>query len=938
MNIRSLYAIFMSLCITQAISAAIVITGNIEGPTSFDFSLGSYARSKGGNAFYVGALTDGTGGIYSLTGVGANMHVFEPFALETVTINNIADQPNPLFNKAISQISTFETQTSFGREVYFPMAVAQDSPADLFLVRDKRGDNVTMLAIANVKDATGATTQGIIDLEPFATEAILATVLPAATAQFGDPGSGVAVIKIEGATEGECTLPVLVQINADPASVLPSTTSAASPLDVTSASLKIGNDLVSIANAVDMHFSSHLRRFYVALQVQGGAGVNDGARALAIGYSNITLSFLPIAPDAVFTGADKIVGATGANTQVSINQVRTMYTTTGLDYLVVVGSNGSPATTQRFVYALPVVNTLATGSVDNAIQGALANVNADPVVISKAAANNSCQNAPQMVVGRAFVQAATQPDQVYTTASPQALVGGAQLPYGDITDINVIRDAVYVSVADGINNENPGIFYSQALFDDRGVIAAWTPWKRFAGTSDKAYALSYEPMFANTLWLTGASTATIQTAKRTLWGSGAVNGLANLVTVIQQLMPEASGGVQGFFNLPPVTPGLFDISLFIATGLKQVVLVESGQVIGGALIANTGDFQTDMQQFTSGEITTNFPVGVARVVSISGGVLDDLGSITAATLGVNTTTQQGYLFVGGVGGLAVLAQADGTGWSTLSGLGYNFTGLATGMRFIALGNYKFVRSLVYDGGFLYVLTDTQLDRIDIAASDFATQTLSVTTVATLDDLQANACGTMLNMLISGKFALIGASTGLFRVGNGADMQTAAGSSDVNWTQVAIPDGTNVVQYMQALSDSADPNSFAQGVGNVYINDAYRGYDIAQINRYIVADVTTAPITDTTITPFPDMAVKNILTSWRTYSNFRNITDVDGAALFLTSDRTLVTPTILLNESQALHSTPMPLDLACSAYISAVVRSSASGSLLVAGDFGLRVNE
>lgn len=936
MNIRSTYILCMSLFITQITSAAIVITGNTQGPTSFDFSVGSYARSKGGNAFYIGALTNSTGGIYSVAGVGASMNTFEPFALETVTINNVVNQPNPLFNKAISCLSTFETQTGLGRQIYFPIAVAQDTPADLFLVRDKRGNDVTMLGITNVKDATGATTQGIVDIEPFATEAILTAVLPNATAQFGDPGSGIAMIKISGTTEGESTQPVLVQINADPASILPSTSPAASPLDVTSASLKINSNLTSISNIVDMHYSAHLQRFYVALSLQGGPGINDGARALAIGYSDVTLSFVQIAPDAVFINADKIVGGTGANTRVSINKVRTMYTSTLLDYIVVVGSNGAPANTQRFVYALPIVNTIPTGSVNNAIQGALADVTVDPVIIAKTAANNSCQNAPSMVTARVFAQAATQADQVYTTASPQALVGGAQLPYGDITDINVIRDAVYVSVADGINNENPGIFYSQALFDDRGVIAAWTPWQRFAGTGDKVFALSYEPMLANMLWLTGSSNITLQTVKRTVWGIGAADGLANLVAIIEQLMPSTSGGVQGFFNLSPITPGLFDISLFIATGFKQVVLIESGQVVGGALIANTGDFQTDMQQFINGEITATFPVGMSRVVSISGGALDDLDSIIAATIGVNTITQQGYLFVGGAGGLAVLAQVDGSGWSTTNALGYNFTGLASGMRFMRLGDYQFVRSLIYDGGFLYVLTDTKLDRIDIAASDFATQILSVTTVATLDDLHATACGTMLNMLISGKCALIGASTGLFRVGNGANIATAASSTDINWTQIAIPEGSSVVQYMQALSNDANPNSFAQGVGNVYINDAYRGYDIAQINRYIIADVSVAPVSDATVIPFGDMVVKNILTSWRTYSNFRNIIDVDGAALFLTRDKTIVTPTTLFNESQL--STPIPLDFACGAYISAVVRSSASGSLLVSGDFGLRVNE
>lgn len=936
MNIRynhvlSLFLVSISLCL----SAAVVIEGDTSGATSFTFAVGPYARGGSGEAFYIGALNAGDSNNFSIARNLQGQLTFDPFAPATVTINGVANQANPLFNAAITQLSTFRTLLGQNRSVLLPMAVTAALPSSLFLMRDvPTTTNAFMLAVPNVKDVQSQTTTGIIGLEAFLQESIFAAVTPSASATFGDPNSGIAVIKVENVVIDEKAQAVLVQSNADPNTLLPETDPAASPLDRTSASLKINNDLISIDNALDMHFSERLQRLYVALSVQGGSNGSDGARAIAVGQlESGKLTFFKIAPDAVFTDSDEIVGGVGANTQVSIHKVRTMYSSTKLDYLIVVGGNGSPATTKRSVYALPLVNTLLTSNVDNTIQGTLANVNDAPIDIYSPAPQNSCNQSSPLLRTRAFVTAATEPGQIYVSGSEQAFVGGGLLPYGDITDINVYNDAVFVSVADPINSQLPGIFYSQALFNDSGVIIGWTPWQRVAGTTDPVYALSYQSMFGDLFWLTGQTALTINTAKQTLWGLGSTTGLADLVSLVSTLLPQSSGGVQGFFNLSPSAPGLFDISMFIATGLNQVILIESGEVTGGVLSPNGGDFSTDLQEFTDGEITVNFPVLNVRTVAISGGALSDLGPIIAATLGVNTVTNQGYLFVGGACGLAVLAQPNGTGWSTLTGLGKQFEGLADGMQFIALGDYSFVRKLIFDNGFLYVLTDTQLDRIDIAASDFATGTLSAVTVATLSDVAQKEIGTLLDVLVSGKCALIGSSTGLWRVGNGADIRTAIDSADAAWTQVSIPQGVPVVQYMQAISNSAVPNSWAQGVGNLYINDAYRGLDWAQVNRYTIADVATDPITDNTVLPLPDIVVEGILSPFREFSGFRNIIMYDGADLFSTRDRFQITPPIVYDWAFAL-----PLSIANGSIVSSMVRSSASGAWIVAGDFGLRVNE
>ena len=47
----------------------------------------------------------------------------------------------------------------------------------------------------------------------------------------------------------------------------------------------------------------------------------------------------------------------------------------------------------------------------------------------------------------------------------------------------------------------------------------------------------------------------------------------------------------------------------------------------------------------------------------------------------------------------------------------------------------------------------------------------------------------------------------------------------------------------------------------------------------------------------------------------------------------ISPPVVFN-----WATPLPLDIVNSSMVTAMVRSSASGAWLVAGDFGLRVNE
>lgn len=925
-----------------------VVPGDTSGTASFTFPLGTQAHSSSGTVIFVGALNAGQGKEYALSLWGSSNTEFTPWAPELATLNGIPDQPNPLYDAAITRLGMLD-QLDAGQmsTLRLPLAVTQALPANLYFVQDIRRtiigttatDSALTAAAEDIKDSTGVTTQEIIAVEGFEKEAIFAAVIPASGAGWGEPGSGIAVVQLQTEKIDDCPQTILAQINADPASTTDEP--LASPLDITSPAVSIGGDAAGFTDVVDLYYSDRLKRLYVALQVTGGAGSSDGARGVVVGrLVDKKLIFQPIAPDGVFTLQDKIVGATGAGVEISIEKVRTMTTTTGLDYLVVVGNVGTPGGTANQVYALPLVNSALY---DDPVQGTLADVSALPETFYT---NDTgvCTTLPQEFVRRAFVVPATQPDQVYTQTSVQALVAGASLPAGTITDINVSNDAVFVSVADPEANQLPGIFYAQALFDANGAIAAWTPWQRVAGTTDPVYSFAYRAPVGSFAWLTGQTSTTVDVVKESVWGLGSVDGLGNLVTTLNTVFAPACGGIQGFFDLPLTTPGLVDISLYIATGFKKIALVQSGETVAGTYEPATGNFSDDMQTFTAGEITQTFPIGNSRLVVISGGALDTIGAITAATLGVNGTTNEGYLFVGGASGLAVLAQPNGSGWPTVNALGPNFFGLQAGMVFTLLDDYSFVRKLIFDAGFLYVLTDTRLDRIDIAASDFATGMLSVVTLAFLDNV-GNECTTFFDVVISDVFALLATSNGLYRVGNDGDIQTAANGAAVGWISVPIPEGVPVVQQLQPISSNNLPNGLAKSNnGNLYILDAYIGLAFGQENRYVVQSVVSQPIDNDTIVPLPDIKVKGRLSPFTAFNQYVHLINFDGTDNFFARNRKLIKNSALRGAVSAWE--PMlfdrvvrvPLEIENYNYIVSMVRSSASGAWLVAGDFGLRVNE
>lgn len=943
-----LMPLLCALTATSCLHAKILLKGDdgAAATETFSFPIQEHATDALRSHFFVAAAPDqaGNSGTFAVAARSnsqphpdvINSDSFAGITPENVTLNGML-QANPLFDKGVKHLSLISNAGTFKMNDQ-PLVVTNDLPADVYLIEYFiNPNNVTMYSAENIFDATGTdTTSEIVGIEGTIGSAVtaagaFAAVTPNGGGNFGAPGSGIALISLATNADGKLGFN---QIDAGPGAPA-GTEKRAAAFDNTSPLIKFaGGDTTTILNSVvDMHWDADLQRLYIALQVD----TDGGSRGIVVGRVDSfgKMSFSAIAePGTIFTGTNKIVGAQTAGA--SINKVRTMRTSTGLDYMIVLGNVTGVGDDARDVFALPLVNYFTTqsgrpsvGVGNQALHGTLARKDALPT-------EEYTTGNPSLLIRRTFKDAATQTADLPTTSDDAALVGCGQLPAGDITDISILRDTVYVSVGVPATDQKPGIFYSTALLDDTGKIKGWTQWQRAAGTIDNIFGFCLEPKIGNFTLMSGTAANTVRTAHYTEWARGNEIGLQEVADITASELPADSAGVQGLFDFPATTPGLNNVSMLVTTGYKKVVITELAQVVSSVVCPLMGNFTVNKKVFTDGAVTETLPGGNPPLcVSITGGVLDDIGAIEAAEFAGIINFQGpdlGLLFVGGVGGLAVLTDSGDDGF--VNGLGHNFAGMTNDMSFKKVGNYHFVRKLIFDNDSLYVLTDTQLDRLDLTTTGFP-----ATTVATISNPSVTGDpASLLDVIISGPFAALATSTGLFRVGNNNDISSAATAADVGWTQVPINEGLMPVMRLFALTKTGREQDLANDPGgNLYVTNAHKGLDDAQVNRFCVK-LPIGEIDDTTMLPLPDIRVKGIPTSFFSFVSFREQFITDGTLMLHWRDRDVTLNPMLYNIPLSGNELAIPLSVDNANNIIRILRTSASGSWLVGSDTGLQINE
>ena len=901
-----------SQLITGDANSTTTTTSFAMGPHAFDLFGGPLANPT----MYIGANSAVADNSYAVARANTTKNTLEALAPASITLDAQTGQSNPLFGAKINFLKLNNDK---------PVVVI-DGNKKVFKYTSVMS-TLSMVSSANVTDTTKATTDRILALEAAngdRCQTFVACTPTTSGANFGATGSGIALIEYVG-TKANNSISYSYTLQNDGAAVA---------LDNSSTSIAIGNN-VTLANAVDLHWSGELQCLFIGLQAQAGASSGDGARSVVVGkiqsvtgQTYDTITFEKIAPDAAFTGNNQIIGTATANATVSALKLKTMLTSTQLHYLIVAGGNDVAGAVGNKVYALPLV------SGDNANKGHLA----------------TCSQAPTDTFGtgnlfssRTLNTAAATSSDLLTTSSAAAVVGAGNLPLNaneTITELFVAGDCVYVSIGTTSASDATGTFYAQAIIGNDGLIQNWTPWQRVSGFKGATFGAALDSNKGTYWYLTGANASNINTLKRTCWGTGSTDGLfggttsdesVGLIATITDLFPTANGGLFNLINTPKNNPAINDISLLVATGSGQVALINPAAAVAGDFSSALATSTNDVFPSTTSSTT---------IAAITGDNLTTLGPITATHFATNSSNMS-WLVVGGAGGVAILRQGSGAGWSTAL---TDLSTLTTSYSFAILGDYQYIKKITSDETYLYILTNNKLDRIALTSTNLAATTPTLTTIAQVGSLLNTTTNDCFNdIVVSGDLGLLAGSAGLFRISNGNSIQ----DTTVSWTAVTIPEQLAVpCGKLIAITPTGLAADLING-GNLYTVSSYHGLHQTIINRFYVK--LNSSISDTTIQPLPDFYVKDINSYFINFESFRDDFFTDGALLInsLSKDSTQ-TSFVHLMQPGILSGSRTPAvkkyynisatDIAQAKFVSNIVRSSDAGALLISGDFGLRVNE
>lgn len=493
----------------------------------------------------------------------------------------------------------------------------------------------------DLNDAAENLTAGIVQLEANSAYAF-AAVRPDG-GYFGDEDSGIALVNIVCCKEFSAATIDLITKDATTGQ----NGNRAQELDFNTAVLTDGtNDVQFLSdpddiNKVAMYWDNVFARLYVGVRVETDTSLI--AKAVTVGRIGTGLVLENIVANAAVTpGADDEIVVTGTG-PVAIKYIRTMHASTGPSYLIVNGGNGFSDQVGNLIFALPLVDDSGSPS----LHGTLADKDA-PLTNFK------------------FTVPATMPGDLATEDEPAAIVGTCPLPILPeemISDINVVGDAVYVSISDDSapsSTGSYGIFYSQAEFSADGKIARWTPWVRRAapfnafpgvllpGNLTDNGSVNFFEVDAKTGNICLVEGTTGQVVGVTTWATSSVPG-----SLVNTLNTKLTCGSYSVLDLHQATRGFLDGTInryALFGGANKVVFLRTSI---SQDIADVCAEQEVITNFTSEQncLETQLPgtPGCVNVLEYS-----------------RTSTQEGdanYFFAGTQKGLYVFADNTGNGFN-----------------------------------------------------------------------------------------------------------------------------------------------------------------------------------------------------------------------------------------------------------------------------------
>ena len=612
--------------------SAVVVQGNsAASPKGFATPINAETYDRGKGNFFVGLL-NGTD-IYTISKAS------RPSFTTPTTFTGILKSDSELLNTSILLLAISEQENN--KSVL--ATVSSDNPLKIIGLFDDGSSEIPSADMADMNDAAGNTAESIPQIVASSTHVFAA--LSANGGTFGDAGSGIGLISISIANS-VLTFDIKnanTGINGN----------LAVPLDNSSTVLKGdggGNDVTILNEDVGMFWDPIFERLYISVTLQTGAAATDIGKAIVVGRLNTSQLILEkIVIDGAISGGgvDEIIVTEGADIILGSRFPRVMHTSTGPDYLIV---DCVAAATCNRIFALPLVFDTSSPSE----HGTLAN-------------KNSILNA-----NFKFTDPATAPGDLVVNdpiTDPFGVVGAGDLPIQpdeQISDMVVVGDGVYVSinVVPSVDNDT-GVFYSQAMFDNTGKIIRWTPWTK-RGVSLNAFpgitlpggvvhdgAIRFLEVDGKTgnIWIVEGTTQ--QVAGITSWTTGTLS--TGLISSVGKALSKSSYSV---LDLDQATRGFLNTTIqryALFGGVNKVVFARTTQARD---ITSLSSPQIVITDFSLDEnfLITSLPekAGCCQALEYSR---------TSTTAGDENNLN--YFFAGTENGLFVYTDDGGNGFNAL---------------------------------------------------------------------------------------------------------------------------------------------------------------------------------------------------------------------------------------------------------------------------------
>jgi hypothetical protein len=554
------------------------------------------------------------------------------------------------------------------------------------------------------------------------------------------------------------------------------------------------NNLTFLSPKTITYGNKDTNMFYLGCSLQGTNGA-----------AGISLLDEPITKDFSLIKGNGIVATNNPNTPLFIHHINSIETSTNLSYLLVHGGQEDLSKSINSVFALPIINDPLSEI------GTLANINQKPTLIFS---DRPPYHYQKTVLKE---QPATETD-LYTLDETknmhEAFVGGGQLQFSSqtktyplqITDIEGYKDTVFVSTLYLSPDQKGagGIFYSQALFNEDGMIKNWTPWQR-KNIIGNILTSTYIP--------TLGSSAAIFAGLSSYPGLATVSNVGPFLDMGNPLwknLPIAKRGIEQSIDIPWRHPAIglgknepfLKSSYMIHLGYNTVILQQTAR--NNSLLPFYGNrvFICEGGNTSSIKEKTN-DVGYLAFI---GGALGEAGSMITATLGYNSNIKDSWIIAGGTKGLYILENNDGAGFGA-DGLQDNFQGIKETWVWRKVGKWKDIRKIIGIDGYLFILTRDSLHRLPLEYDQL--QNPSQTKIASIYDFpNATNFSTFGDIIVSEDACLLASSIGLFKNKTVSPIRT---STYVSWQLIPLPESNEATPIHFSLSTAGGyDESWASG--------------------------------------------------------------------------------------------------------------------------------